>query len=197
MKFGTMAILGCPNVGKSTLVNTLVQQKIDSAGLPFRVINAGVSGETSAGGLRRLDWLLRQRVDVLLLELGANDGLRGQDVDSMQANLQRIIDRTRAAYPEVEVVLAGMEAPPNLGMRYTDRFRSAFREVAQATDAVFIPFLLDGVAAEPALNQADGIHPNEDGHAVMAETVWRVLEPVLRSRAAAVTVSGRPDGRGR
>lgn len=158
----------------------LVQRKIDSAGYRGRVVNAGVSGETSAAGLRRLDWLLRQHVDILVLELGANDGLRGQDVDSMRANLQAIIDRTRETYPDVEIVIAGMEAPPNLGDRYTSRFRRTFVELAESNDASLIPFLLVDVAGERALNQADGIHPTEEGHRIMAETVWRVLEGLLR-----------------
>jgi acyl-CoA thioesterase-1 len=160
----------------------LVQRKVDSAGLNFRIVNAGVDGETSAGGLRRLSWLLRQPVDVLLLELGANDGLRGQDIDSLRSNLQAIIDRTRSAYPDVDVVIAGMEALPNLGEAYTSRFRSVFRSLAEANDAPLIPFLLDGVAAERELNQPDGIHPTEEGHRIMAETVWEVLEAVLRRR---------------
>lgn len=158
----------------------LIQLKIDSAGLPYRVINAGVSGETSAGGLRRIDWLLRQPVAVLVLELGANDGLRGQDVDALRANLQAIIDRTRAAHPDARIVVAGMESPPNMGSAYTSAFRAVFPEVARANDAVLIPFLLDGVAAAPELNQADGIHPTAQGQRVVAENVWRYLETVLR-----------------
>lgn len=161
----------------------LIQRKIDSAGLRFRVVNAGVSGETSAGGLRRLGWLLRQPVDVLVLELGANDGLRGQDVDSLEANLQAIIDRTKAADPGVAIVIAGMEAPPNMGAAFTSRFRAVFPRLARVNRAALIPFLLDGVGGVPALNQADGIHPTVDGHRIIAETVWRVLEPVLRRRA--------------
>lgn len=167
----------------------VVQRKIDAAGLDFRVVNAGVSRESSAGGLRRLDWLLRQRVDVLVVELGANDGLRGQDIDAMRRNLQEIIDRTRAAYPATDIVIAGMEAPPNLGSRYTGRFRNVFRDLARKNDAVLIPFLLQGVAAEEDLNQLDGIHPNADGHKIMAETVWRVLEQVLGRRTG-----GQADG---
>jgi len=158
----------------------LIQQKLDSAGLAYRVINAGVSGETSAGGLRRLDWLLRQPVGVLVIELGANDGLRGQDVDALRANLQEIMDRTRAAHPDARIVLAGMESPPNMGGRYTSAFRAVFPELALANSVTLIPFLLDGVAAVPELNQADGIHPTAEGQRVVAELVWRYLEPVLR-----------------
>lgn len=158
----------------------LIQQKIDSAGLEFRVVNAGVSGETSADGLRRIDWVLRQPVRVLVLELGANDALRGQDVAAMKRNLVEIIERTRAKYPDVAVVLAGMEAPPNLGPRYTAAFHAAFPEVARETNATLIPFLLAGVAGIPRLNQADRIHPTAEGDRIVASNVWRVLEPVLR-----------------
>lgn len=158
----------------------LIQAKIDSAGLNFRVVNAGVSGETSAGGVRRIDWLLRQPVGVLVLELGANDMLRGQDLAAMRANLQEIIDRTRARRPQARIVIAGMRAPPNLGDRYASAFAEAFTRLARENDAALIPFLLEGVAAVPELNQADGIHPNADGHKIVAENVWRVLEPILR-----------------
>jgi len=157
----------------------LIQQKIDSAGLPYRVINAGVSGETSAGGLRRIDWLLRQPIAALVIELGANDGLRGQDIDSMRANIQRIIDSTKAAQPDARIVIAGMEAPPNMGRAFTDRFRRVFPALARANGAALIPFLLEGVAAIPTLNQADGIHPTAEGQRIVAENVWRVLRPVL------------------
>lgn len=162
----------------------LVQERIDSAGLPFRVVNAGVSGETSAGALRRLDWLMRQRFDVLLLETGANDMLRGMDLDSTRANIQAIIDRVRAERPEVRVVVAGMLAPPNLGREYAGRFRDLYREIARENQLPLIPFLLEDVGGIPAMNQADGIHPNEDGAMVVAENVWEVLEPVLREEAS-------------
>ena len=158
----------------------LIQRKIDEAGYPFRVVNAGVSGETSAGGLRRIDWLLRQPVAVLVLALGANDALRGHDLESTRANLQAIIDRTRATYPDAAIVIAGMQAPPNLGADYTERFRRMFVELAEANDAALIPFLLEGVAAVPELNQQDGIHPTAEGQRILAENVWRTLEPVLR-----------------
>jgi acyl-CoA thioesterase-1 len=158
----------------------LIQRKIDEAGYPFRVVNAGVSGETSAGGLRRIDWLLRQPVAVLVLALGANDALRGHDLESTRANLQAIIDRTRATYPDAAIVIAGMQAPPNLGADYTERFRRMFVELAEANDAALIPFLLEGVAAVPELNQQDGIHPTAEGQKILAENVWRTLEPVLR-----------------
>lgn len=158
----------------------VIQQKLDSAGLAFRAVNAGVPGETSAAGLRRIDWLLQQPIAVLVLELGANDALRGQDLVAARQNLQAIIDRTRARYPAVRVVVAGMQAPPNLGLRYTREFRELFTSLARENQATLIPFLLEGVAAVPELNQADGIHPTAAGAVIMADNVWRVLLPLLR-----------------
>lgn len=158
----------------------LIAHRIDSLGLPYRVVNAGVSGETSAGGLRRIDWLLREPVAVLVLELGANDGLRGLEPAAMSRNLQEIVDRTLAAHPEARIVVAGMEAPPNMGDRFTDAFRTVFHELARRNEAVLIPFLLDGVAADPDLNQADGIHPTAEGQRIVAETVWGYLQPLLQ-----------------
>ncbi len=160
-----------------------LQQIIDSTGLAFEVVNAGVSGETTAGGLGRIDWLLRQRVDVLILELGGNDGLRGTFPEATKANLVAIIERTRARYPEVDIVLAGMQMPPNLGLLYTARFREIFPEIAAEHDTHLVPFLLDRVGGVPHLNQPDGIHPTPEGHRIIASTVWRYLEPVLRDRA--------------
>ena len=160
----------------------LIAHRIDSLGLPYHVDNAGYSGETSAGALRRIDWLVRQPVDVLVLETGANDGLRGLSVDSMRANIQAIIDRVRAASPNVRILLVGMEAPPNLGTRYTSEFRKVFPELAERNGAVLLPFLLDGVAAVDSLNQGDGIHPNASGARRLAETVWAALLPLLGER---------------
>ena len=157
----------------------LIQQKIDSLGWDFRVVNAGVSGETTAGGLRRIDWLLRQRVDVLVLELGGNDGLRGIATEATRENLQAIIDRTRDRYPDVQVVLAGMQIPPNLGQAYTTRFRDLYPELAEAADVHLIPFLLEGVGGVRRLNQGDGIHPTAEGQRIVAENVWETLKPVL------------------
>lgn len=156
----------------------------DSAGKPFRAINAGVSGETSAGGLRRLDWVLRERLDVLLLELGANDGLRGQDPFALSDNLTQIIRRTRTRYPEARVILAGMEAPPNLGDAYTAAFRQVFVAIADNEKTDLIPFLLDGVAGVPQFNQDDRIHPTAEGHSMVAAHAWPVLEAVLDGLAA-------------
>ena len=156
-----------------------IQAKVDSAGYDFRVVNAGSSGETSAGGLRRIDWLLRMPVVVLVIELGANDGLRGQDIEALKENLLEIIDRSRAAYPEMTVLLAAMEAPPNMGDRYTDEFRRVFPTVASARGVTLIPFLLNGVAGVDSLNQADGIHPTAMGHSIVADNVWAVLGEVL------------------
>lgn len=157
-----------------------VEQIGDSVGLPLRAVNAGVSGETSAGGLRRLDWALREPFDVLVVELGANDGLRGQDPSALEANLREIIGKTRARYPDAAIVLAGMEAPPNLGPIYTSAFRAVFPRVAESEDVALIPFLLDGVAGVPELNQSDRIHPTAEGHRRIAHVAWPVLEQVLR-----------------
>jgi acyl-CoA thioesterase-1 len=143
-------------------------------------VNAGVSGATSAGGLRQIEWLLRQPVAVLVLELGANDGLRGLGVDQLAVNLDSIVTLTRTSHPNVRIVVAGMQAPPDLGSRYTAEFRQVFERLAARHDAALIPFLLEGVGGVIALNQEDGIHPTAEGHAVIAETVWRTLEPVLR-----------------
>lgn len=163
----------------------LIQAQIDSAGLPFRVINAGVSGETSAGALRRVDWLLRQPFDVFVLETGANDMLRGFDLDTTAANIQAIVERVRQERPQVKIVLAGMLAPPNLGQDYARDFAEIYPRVARQDTLTLIPFLLQDVAGKPELNQADGIHPNEAGARIVARNVWQVLEPVLREEARA------------
>jgi acyl-CoA thioesterase-1 len=155
----------------------LLQQRIDTDGYDFEVENAGVSGDTSAGGLRRLDWALQGNVKIMVLALGANDGLRGLSTAEMKNNLTQIIERARAR--NVLVILAGMEAPPNYGAEYATAFRQAFREVAQKERVTFIPFLLDKVAGQPALNQGDGIHPNTRGAEIVADTVWNVLRPAL------------------
>ncbi len=157
----------------------LIGRRLEREGLPFEVLNAGVPGDTSAGGSRRIDWLLRRRIDVLVLELGANDMLRGLPLGLTRDNLQAIIDKTRAKYPEVEIVVIGMLAPPNLGPEYTAEFRDLFPELARANDAALLPFLLEGVAARPELNLADGIHPNAEGHRIVAEQVWAILAPFL------------------
>lgn len=167
----------------------LLQERVDSVGLPFRIVNAGVSGETSAGALRRLDWLMRQDFEILVLETGANDMLRGMDLDSTRANIQAIVDRVRAERPEAEIVLAGMLAPPNLGREYTDRFREMYVELAEENDLALIPFLLRGVGGVPEMNQADGIHPNEEGARVVADNVWEVLGPILREWAGALSTA--------
>jgi acyl-CoA thioesterase-1 len=158
----------------------LVQQRIDAAALGFRVVNAGVSGDTSAGGRRRIGWLLRQPVAVLVLALGANDMLRGHDLAALRENLRAIIDAARAAHSDVRVVIAGMRAPANLGRDYVTSFEATFPALARETDAVLIPVLLEGVAARAELNQGDGIHPTAEGHRVIADSVWIVLAPVLR-----------------
>ena len=159
----------------------LLQQKIDAKAWKFKTINAGLSGETSAGGLRRIDWLLRQKVDVLLLELGVNDGFRGIDPKTIYSNLQGIIDRTRKKYPHVEIIVAGMLVPPNLGRDYAAQFRDVFPRLAQANGAALIPFLLQDVGGRPQLNLPDGIHPTAAGHQIVADNVWKVLQPVLQS----------------
>jgi acyl-CoA thioesterase-1 len=158
----------------------LIQKKIDEAGLDYRVVNAGVSGETSAGARRRVDWLLQQPVSILVLETGANDGLRGLPPDALRSNIQAIFDRARQLQPSIKLVLLGMRIPPNYGRGYTRQFETVYPEVARANQATLVPFLLEGVGGVAAWNQPDGVHPTAQGQRKMAETVWRVLEPVLR-----------------
>lgn len=159
----------------------LLQRKLDSAGYAGRVVNAGLSGETSAGLARRIDWLLAEPAAVVVIETGANDGLRGLDVDSLGANLRAIVGTVRARQPDAHILLVQMEAPPNFGARYTQSFRAAFGRVAADSGLTLVPFLLDGVAGVGTLNQDDGIHPNEAGAQIVATTVWRALEPVVAS----------------
>jgi acyl-CoA thioesterase I len=163
----------------------LIQRLVDSAGLSYQVVNAGVSGETSAALRQRIDWLLRRPADVIVIETGANDGLRGLTVASLRANIQAVLDRVRHTQPRARVFLVQMEAPPNLGARYTSEFRNVFPELAGKNRVGLIPFLLEGVAGDPALNQDDGIHPNPSGARVVAATVWKVLAPALASPAQA------------
>ena len=157
----------------------LIQKQIDSLGLNYTVVNAGLSGETSAGGLRRVDWVLQQGVDIFVLELGGNDGLRGLNLQQTKANLQGIVDKVKATYPQSLIVLAGMEVPPNLGANYTLEFREMYVELAQENDVLFIPFILEGVGGVPELNLPDQIHPNEEGHRKVAQHVWGYLVDVL------------------
>jgi len=161
----------------------LLQKKIDEAGYQFEVVNAGVSGDTSAGALRRLEWALEGDVKVLIVAFGGNDGLRGLPVAQMKDNLSQIIDKARER--DIIVILAGMEAPPNFGQEYATQFRQAFRDVALAKRVLFIPFLLNNVAGKPELNQADGIHPNQEGTRIVADTMWSVLQPLLDQMSGA------------
>ncbi|MGH9331663.1 MAG: arylesterase [Vicinamibacterales bacterium] len=161
---------------------TLLQQKLDAEGYDFDVVNAGVSGDTSAGGLRRLDWALDGDVKILVVALGANDALRGLSIDEMKQNLTTIIERARER--GVAVLLAGMEAPPNYGPEYTVKFRQVYRDLARTHRVVFVPFLLDGVAGQARLNQGDGIHPNAEGARQVAETIWRALRPMADAATA-------------
>src|SRR5262250_1811638 len=156
----------------------LLEARLRQEGFDYRVVNAGVSGDTSAGGLRRVDWVLRARPEIVIVALGANDGLRGLPVPALRDNLTAIVTRLRAG--GARVVLAGMRMPPNYGETYTKEFAAAFPAVARATSSTFLPFLLQGVAGDAALNQPDGIHPNASGHAAIAELVWRALQPMLQ-----------------
>lgn len=157
----------------------LIQKKIDSLDLPYTVVNAGVSGETSSGGLTRIDWILQQQVDIFILELGANDGLRGTQLSETKKNLQDIIDKVKAKNPQVKLLLAGMQVPPNMGQKYSTEFREMFPELATKNTVALIPFLLEGVGGETKLNQQDGIHPTAEGHRIVAENVWKELQKLL------------------
>lgn len=158
---------------------SLIQEKLDSLGLPYSVVNAGVSGETTAGGNSRIDWVLKQPVDIFILELGANDGLRGIPVTETRKNLQSIIDKVRAKNPSTKIILAGMQIPPNMGQKYTTEFKNVYTELTKKNQLELIPFLLEGVGGESELNQADGIHPTPEGHEILAENVWKTLSPLL------------------
>ena len=159
---------------------SLIQQKIDSAHLDFKSVNAGVSGETSAGGAARIDWILKQPLDVFVLELGANDGLRGIPVGETKKNLQLIIDKVKKTYPGAKLVLAGMQIPPNMGQEYSVKFRNLYPQLAKENNTAFVPFLLEGVGGIRSLNQQDGIHPTAAGAKIVAQNVWKVLEPLLQ-----------------
>jgi acyl-CoA thioesterase-1 len=157
----------------------LIQHKLDSLQLPYKIVNAGVSGETSSGGNSRIDWILRQPLDVFVLELGANDGLRGIPTNETRKNLQAIIDKVKAKNPNARLVLAGMQIPPNMGQKYATDFRNIFPDLAAKNEMTLIPFLLQGVGGEVRLNQEDGIHPTAEGHQIVAENVWQELKKVL------------------
>ncbi len=157
----------------------LIQKRLDSLSIDYNVINAGLSGETTASGKNRLSWVLKQHVDIFVLELGANDGLRGIPLKETRKNLQEIIDAVRSHNPKVKIVLTGMQIPPNMGQDYTAEFKLIFPQLAEKNDIKLVPFLLQDVAGNPDLNQADGIHPTVEGQKILAENVWSVLKTVL------------------
>lgn len=161
----------------------IIQVWMDSLGYDYRAVNAGLSGETTAGGKNRVEWVLRTIPDIFVLELGANDGLRGLPLDESRKNLQEIIDIVKDTNPDAKIILAGMQVPPNLGQDYTKTFKKMFPELAKENDATLIPFVLEGVAGKPELNLADGIHPTPEGHVILANTVWSYLEPLLEKDA--------------
>jgi acyl-CoA thioesterase-1 len=177
--FGNSLTAGYGLEDPATAFPALIQQRIDSLGLNYTVINAGVSGETSSGGNGRIDWILKQPVDVFILELGANDGLRGIPIAETEQNLQAIIDKVKAKNQGVKIILAGMMVPPNMGPEYSKGFRDLFPALAKKNATPFIPFILEGVAGEEKLNQDDGIHPTVEGHRIVMENVWAVLKDVL------------------
>ena len=173
--FGTSLTAGL-GLDTAEAYPALIQKKMDSLGMDYSVVNAGLSGETTASGLNRLDWVFKQNVDILVIELGANDGLRGVSLEETRSNLEEIIKIAREKNPEVKIILAGMQIPPNMGEEYTSEFRSLFPELAKEYDLELIPFLLEGVAGDPELNQQDGIHPTAEGQQILANNVWEVLK---------------------
>jgi len=177
--FGNSLTAGYGLEGQEFAFPGIIQQWIDSLALPYRVINGGLSGETSAAGNERIEWLLQEEIDVFVLELGANDGLRGIPTAETQKNLQQIINKVQDKYPDCKMVLTGMMVPPSMGGDYGKAFTAIFPALAKENDMAFVPFLLEGVAGEPELNQGDGIHPTEEGHRILADEVWKVLRPLL------------------
>ena len=177
--FGTSLTAGY-GLDPSLAFPSLIQLKSDSTSTPITAINAGLSGETSAGALRRIDWALRRPVDIVVIETGGNDALRALDPDSLEANVRGIVRRSRELQPKARILLAVMESPPNLGPRYNARFRQAYVNVAKSENVELVPFLLDKVAGHDELNQDDGVHPNERGERIVAENIWKTLEPVVQ-----------------
>ncbi len=161
---------------------SLLQEKIDATKLPYQIVNAGVSGDTTASGVRRMSWLLKRDIDVLIIELGGNDGLRGIAPTETQSNLEKIVELARTKNPAMQIVLAGMQMPQNMGTEYTSRFKEVFETVAKEKKITLIPFVLEGVGGHAEFNQPDRIHPNPAGHKIVADNVWAVLEPLLRSK---------------
>jgi acyl-CoA thioesterase-1 len=160
----------------------LIQEKLDSLGYDYQVVNAGLSGDTTASGKSRIDWILKQDIDVFILELGANDGLRGIPLSETRKNLQDIIDIVKSKNPKTEIIIAGMQIPPNMGQDYTTEFKNIFPNLAKQNNVALIPFLLEDVAGNPDLNQNDGIHPTAEGYEIVSENVWEVLEGVLKKK---------------
>lgn len=176
--FGTSLTAGY-GVDPTEAYPALIQKKIDSLHLHYKVINGGLSGETSAAGRNRIDWLLKQHIDIFVLELGANDGLRGLPLADTRTNLQAVVDKVKKKYPEAKMVMLGMQMPPNLGADYTAEFKALFSDLATKNNMTFVPFLLDGVGGVSRLNQQDGIHPTAEGHQILAQNVWAKLQGIL------------------
>jgi acyl-CoA thioesterase-1 len=179
--FGTSLTAGY-GLDPSIAFPNLIAQKSRASDTPIDAINAGLSGETSAGAVRRIEWALRNPVDVVVIETGGNDALRALDPDSLEANLDAIITKAKKAQPSAKVLLVQMESPPNLGARYNSRFRAAYSNVAKKQNVPLLPFLLDGVGGRDDLNQSDGVHPNAKGEAIVADNVWRSLQPILERK---------------
>ena len=157
----------------------LIQERLDSMNMPYKVVNAGVSGETSSGGRSRIDWILKQEVDIFVLELGGNDGLRGIPITETKKNLQTIIDKVKGKYPAAKIIITGMQIPPNMGKKYTTEFRSMYPDLAKQNNISIVPFILEGVGGNAELNLSDGIHPTAEGHRILANNVWNVLKGLL------------------
>jgi len=171
-------------IDKEDAFPALIQKKIDSLGWNYHVINGGLSGETSAGGLRRIDWMMQKKVDVMVLELGGNDGLRGINPAETRKNLIQIIEKARKKNPCMKILLAGMEVPPNMGETYRQNFKDIYPAVSREKEVELIPFILKDVGGIDSLNQSDGIHPTDEGHEIIAQTVWQYLKPLLQSKKA-------------
>jgi acyl-CoA thioesterase-1 len=167
------------NIDPTLAYPAVLERRLNENGYSAEVINAGLSGETSAGGLERINWILRQPIDIFILELGANDGLRGLPLEQTKKNLQAIINRVKAKYPDVEIVIAGMMVPPNMGEKYGCQFVKIYPDLARENNAQLIPFLLEGVGGDPTLNLPDGIHPNAEGHRIVAGNVLEIIKPIL------------------